>query len=126
MKNDILTINDIYNVIREHYISNFPYELQFQSVDALNKYVKQLNKNAALTKLNGKYIFENPDPTPEVDSPFSNSEGSIARTLEKYLLQESGIQNLFQDINAMHLWLSQSGFIKSGIATEKMLNLSKL
>lgn len=126
MKNDILTINDVYDVIREHYISNFPYEIEFQAADALNTHVKRVNEKASLTKINEKYIFENPEPTPEVDSPYTNSEGSIARALEKYLSQEAGVQNLFQDTNTMHEWLIQSGFIKAGVATEKMLSVHKL
>jgi hypothetical protein len=127
MKNHILTINGIYDVIREHYVSNFPYALQFQATDALNTYIKQLNKHALLTKAeDGKYIFENPEPTPTDNSPFANSLGSSARNLEAYLSQESGIQNLFQDTNAMHEWLLQSGFINAGIATEKMLSTRKL
>ncbi|HHT0990071.1 TPA: hypothetical protein ACTYAY_001902 [Enterobacter roggenkampii] len=127
MKNHILTINSVYDLIREHYISNFPYKLQFQAVDALNKYIKRHNEQAFLTKTeDGKYIFENPEPTPTDDSPFVNSLGSSARTMENYLSQETGIQNLFQDTNAMHEWLLQSDFIRAGIATEKMLSTHKL
>ncbi|MCY2120008.1 hypothetical protein OW833_23455 [Klebsiella pneumoniae] len=123
MKNHILSISGVYGIIREHYVSNFPHKLQFQAVDALDKYIKQYNENASLRKADGgKYIFENPEPTPKDDSPFENS----ARNLEAYLSQESGLKNLFEDINAMHEWLLQSGFINAGIATEKMLLTHKL
>lgn len=127
MKNHILTISSIYGIIREHYVSNFPHKLQFQAVDALNKYIKRYNEKASLCKTDGgKYIFENPEPTPKEESPYENSLGLSARNLEAYLSQESGVQNLFQDINAMHEWLLQSGFINAGIATEKMLLTHKL
>lgn len=127
MKNHILTINGVYEIIKEHYVSNFPHKLQFQAVDALNRYIKRRNENAFLSKTEGgKYIFENPEPTPTEDSPFENSLGASARNLEAYLSQESGVQNLFQDTNAMHEWLLQSGFINAGIATEKMLATHKL
>ncbi|MCM7470847.1 hypothetical protein UXP00_21870 [Enterobacter asburiae] len=123
MKNHILSISGVYGIIRDHYVSNFPYKLQFQAVDALNGYIKRYNENAFLSKTdNGKYIFENPKPTPKDDSPFENP----AKNLEFYLSQESGLQNLFQDTNAMHEWLLQSGFINAGIATEKMLLTHKL
>lgn len=59
MKNHILTINGVYDLIREHYVSNFPYKLQFQAVDALNKYIKRQNEHAFLTKTeDGKYILK--------------------------------------------------------------------
>ncbi|AVE75116.1 TPA: hypothetical protein R4200_004519 [Enterobacter hormaechei subsp. oharae] len=123
MKNHILSISGVYGIIRDHYVSNFPHKLQFQAVDALNGYIKRYNENAFLSKTdNGKYIFENPKPTPKDDSPFENP----AKNLEFYLSQESGLQNLFQDTNAMHEWLLQSGFINAGIATEKMLLTHKL
>ncbi len=33
--------------------------------------------------------------------------------------RSSGIEALFQDVNALQKWLLQSGFISGGIATEK-------
>ncbi|WP_249941040.1 hypothetical protein [Escherichia coli] len=69
-----------------------------------------------------KYIFINNNTNKETDDPFESTE----RNLAAYLSKSSGIEALFQDVNALQKWLLQSGFISGGIATEKMLITNKL
>ncbi len=69
-----------------------------------------------------KYIFINNNTNKETHDPFESKE----RNLAAYLSRSSGIEALFQDVNALQKWLLQFGFISGGIATEKMLITNKL
>ncbi|EFG7836065.1 hypothetical protein BMC85_001634 [Escherichia coli] len=83
----------------------------------------QLTKEASIQKNeDNKYIFINNNTNKETDDPFESTE----RNLAAYLSKSSGIEALFQDVNALQKWLLQSGFISGGIATEKMLITNKL
>lgn len=127
MKNTVIEFNEVYSLIRKHYLLNFPYKLDFQAMDALNIFIKKHNENAQIIKNSeGVYKFENPVPTPSVDSPFENSIGSTSREIEAYLSDDQGLKNIFLDTNAMHEWLVKSGFIQAGVATEKMLEKKSL
>ncbi|MEP9012769.1 hypothetical protein [Enterobacter kobei] len=124
MKNQIYNRHSIYEIIRNHYIKNFPYTIQFDALNAINEHISLIIDNASIQKNEDKkYIFINNNNTnKENDDPFESTE----RNLAAYLSRSSGIEALFQDVNALQKWLLQSGFISSGIATEKMLLTNKL
>jgi hypothetical protein len=127
MKNNLINIKTAYNLIRDEYVFNFPYELEFEALKVLNNFIKNENKDAFLRKNDdGTYHFENPHPTVRDDSPFENSFGASAIKVEEYLSQADAASNIIKDINALHNWLCKSDFIREGVATEKMLNIYTL
>ncbi|EQC0104678.1 hypothetical protein AB8R05_21240 [Klebsiella variicola] len=123
MKNQIYNRHGIYEIIRNHYIKNFPYTVQFEALNAINEHISLIIDDASIQKNeDNKYIFINNNTNKETDDPFESKE----RNLAAYLSRSSGIEALFQDVNALQKWLLQSGFISGGIATEKMLITNKL
>lgn len=122
MKNQIYNRHGVYEIIRNHYIKNFPYPILFQALNAINESLYNINKNASLKKDGDQYKFINPNSNKENNSPYGNPGDNLFA----YLSQSSGVEALLQDINALQEWLSNNGFIFNGIATEKMLVTSKL
>jgi len=127
VKNKILNANNIYSLIRDEYIISFPHELIFDTLELLNRYIKNHNKAAFFTvDSNGEWVFNNPEPTGKVSGPFENTVGTTARTLEANLSNSAELSNLVYDIEIMHQWLAQAHFISSLTATEKMLSIRTL
>lgn len=123
MKNKIYSCHGIYDIIRSHYIKNFPYTIQFEALNAINEHIHSIIEDACIQKNNeNKYVFISLNSNNANNDPFE----SAGRNLAAYLSKLSGIEELFQDVNALHIWLSEFGFILNGIATEKMLATTKL
>ncbi|EIQ5176260.1 hypothetical protein LVC53_004812 [Salmonella enterica] len=123
MKNQPYSRQGIYDIIRSHYLRNFPYTIQFEALNAINEHISLIIDSASIQKNeSGEYVFINNNPNMEVDDPFESTE----RNLAAYLSKSSGVEALFQDVNALQKWLLQYGFIHGGIATEKMLVTNKL
>ncbi|MBE5213498.1 hypothetical protein IG611_00400 [Pectobacterium sp. A535-S3-A17] len=121
MKNTLYNINGIYGVIRDYYIANFPHKIEFHADNALNAHVRSKNENAFIVKNEKGYEFSNPTPYQLSDDSFSRSFEVNIVSLEKYLSEENNLTFMFQDVNALNKWLEDSGFVKNGVATEKML-----
>lgn len=103
--------------------NTFPYTVKFEALNAINEHVSLIIDDASIQKNeDNTYIFINNNTNKESDDPFESTE----RNLTAYLSRSSGIEALFQDVNALQKWLLQSGFISDGIATKKMLITNKL
>ena len=121
MHNELYNINGVYELIRKYYVFNFPHKVEFQAVNAINHFVKSYNAEAVIKKDGDVYVFINTKPYQRSSDPFANSLGIHTEQLERYLSDDSGIRKLFQDVNALHLWLVDNNFIKNNLATEKLL-----
>jgi len=121
MNNELYNINGVYGIIRKYYITHFPHKLEFWALDSINHHLKEHNNTAQIIKKEGAYVFSNPNPYQKSQDSFSNSLSIGTQNLESYLSDSEGLKNLFQDINALYTWLVEYGFIKDGIATEKLL-----
>lgn len=126
MKNEIYSINGIYDMVRNYYMDNFPHTVGFKAVDVINFYLHTFNKSAIVEKIEDDYVLNNPNPTKADNDPFTQGLVSINIKFETYLSHKNGMIKIFQDVNALHQWLTVSGFINDGIATEKMLSVKKL
>lgn len=97
MKNVILTVNGMYNVIRNFYIDAFPYEVNFSVQEALALYYNEENSN--FNKI--------------------TTDGSCH-------IDEQDMQILVQDIIKLHDWLISNDYLRNGMPTTKMIEVRDL
>ncbi|MCA6924719.1 hypothetical protein [Pectobacterium versatile] len=121
MRNSLYNINGIYSIIREYYIANFPYKIEFKAEDVLNAHIQSKNENACIVQNGTKYEFQNPTPYQLSNEAFARSFETGIVYLEEYLAEENNLVSIFNDLHIFNSWLVDSGFIKNGVATEKML-----
>lgn len=126
MKNEIYSINDIYGIIRDFYISNFPYEIDVNIVDIINREIQRYNKKSSIIQDGGEYLFDNPEPTQQNRDPFFDDDNAYKIKIEHYYNQKENIVNIFNDVEVLHEWLINNGFIRNDVATEKMLSIKAL
>lgn len=50
MKNQIYNHRGIYEIIRNHYIKNFPYTVQFEALNAINEHISLIIDDASIQK----------------------------------------------------------------------------
>lgn len=122
MKNKIYSRHSIYSIIRNYYLNNFPYQIQFEALNAINEHIKNINEDVHIEKVGDEYKLIQPTYPKEIDSKYEIPE----RNVFVYLSQPSGMAAIFQDVNTYHQWLIKNGFIADRIATEKMLVADKL
>ncbi|WP_137462148.1 hypothetical protein, partial [Escherichia coli] len=92
MKNQLYSRQGIYDIIRSHYLRNFPYTIQFEALNAINEHISLIIDSASIQKNeSGEYVFINNNPNMEVDDPFESTE----RNLAAYLSKSSGVEALF-------------------------------
>ncbi|MEI3777107.1 hypothetical protein [Pectobacterium brasiliense] len=121
MRNSLYNINGIYSIIRKYYIDNFPYKIEFRAEDVLNYHIQSKNENAYIVQNGTEYEFKNPTPYQLSDDTFARSFETEIVSLEEYLAEENNLVSIFNDVHTFNNWLVDSGFIKNGVATEKML-----
>lgn len=122
MKNKFYNRHGIYNIIRKHYLKNFPYPTQFEALNAINEHLNSIDESVHIKKVGDEYKLIQPTHHKEEKSKYETQESNVF----VYLSQPSGIAAVFQDVNTYHEWLNNNGFIADRIATEKMLVTDKL
>ena len=50
MKNQIYNRHGIYEIIKNHYIKNFPYTVQFEALNAINEHISLIIDDASIQK----------------------------------------------------------------------------
>lgn len=51
MKNQLYSRQGIYDIIRSHYLRNFPYTIQFEALNAINEHISLIIDSASIQKM---------------------------------------------------------------------------
>lgn len=51
MKNQLYSRQGIYDIIRSHYLRNFPYTIEFEALNAINEHISLIIDSASIQKM---------------------------------------------------------------------------
>ncbi|EDQ0555221.1 hypothetical protein CSP34_002283 [Salmonella enterica subsp. diarizonae] len=128
MRSKNIRINEFYKMLRDFYITRFPQRIS-DDIDMTANYktmlIEYLNGeffDAEIKVVNGKYKITG--DIVEVYKESNPPEGCTAYLIAK--LSEEGeldklLSNGIKDIEDLDFWLKMEGFVKNGVASEKLI-----
>ncbi|EDJ8983003.1 hypothetical protein GFI10_01915 [Salmonella enterica subsp. diarizonae] len=109
-----ISTNNIFEIIRNHYKEHFPYCSEWDAITAINLAFK----NSSYGRVVPGYFKTN-------DIGQVLYAGQHNHYSEEVFTKKENCQHLVNDVEALHSWLLNNGFIKDGMATEKMILTNK-
>ncbi|AYK02165.1 TPA: hypothetical protein MYL17_004913 [Klebsiella pneumoniae] len=133
MRSEYITIHEFYKLLRESYISRFPqrfpinFDMTANYKTMLIGYFNNRFRDAKINNNNGRYelIGDIIDVYKKNNPP----EGSLAYLISKLSDKEElskFINNATKDLEDLDNWLSREGFVKEGVASEKLLKQKEI
>lgn len=128
MRSKNIRINEFYKMLRDFYITRFPQRIS-DDIDMTANYktmlIEYLNGeffDAEIKVVNGRYKITG--DIVEVYKESNPPEGCTAYLIAK--LSEEGeldklLSNGVKDIEDLDSWLKMEGFVKNGVASEKLI-----
>ncbi|ATI90052.1 hypothetical protein H0K13_001022 [Salmonella enterica] len=128
MRSENLRVDELYEMLREFYINRFPqrisdnFDMTVNYKTMLIEYLNGKFFNAEIKPVNGVYKI-----TGDIVDAYKASnppEGSTAYLIAK-LSEEDELKRLLndgvKDLEDLDFWLKIEGFVKEGVASEKLL-----
>ncbi|MFH7803478.1 hypothetical protein [Enterobacter cloacae] len=109
-----IRINVIFEIIKNYYSINFPYKAEWNPVSAINLSFE----NSSYGRVVPGRIKSNENN----ELVYTGSHNQYSMVFKDGL----NIQNLVDDVEALHGWLVNNSYINDGIATEKMITTKGL
>lgn len=133
MRSEYITIHEFYKLLRESYTSRFPqrfpinFDMTANYKTMLIGYFNNRFRDAKINNNNGRYelIGDIIDVYKKSNPP----EGSLAYLISKLSDKEElskFINNATKDLEDLDNWLSREGFVKEGVASEKLLKQKEI
>ena len=133
MRSEYITIHEFYKLLRESYNSRFPqrfpinFDMTANYKTMLIGYFNNRFRDAKINNNNGRYelIGDIIDVYKKSNPP----EGSLAYLISKLSDKEElskFINNETKDLEDLDNWLSREGFVKEGVASEKLLKQKEI
>ncbi|WP_017345646.1 hypothetical protein [Pantoea sp. A4] len=128
MKSTLYHIDGLFQVVRQYYVSSFPYSVPSNAIDVMNYELKREGSSATIRYVdNLNTSFENLSPA---ENPETSFEHNPAVSLEEYLGEKQGREALLEDIRALWIWLVKAGYLYeergNHTATEELLRTYRL
>ncbi|EPL3857785.1 hypothetical protein ACYBQP_28120 [Klebsiella pneumoniae] len=133
MRSEYITIHEFYKLLRESYINRFPqrfpinFDMTANYKTMLIGYFNNRFRDAKINNNNGRYeligdiidVYKKGNP-PEDSLAYLISKLSDKEELSKF------INNATKDLEDLDNWLSREGFVKEGVASEKLLKQKEI
>lgn len=99
MKNQLLSYDDVYSMVRQHCLLRFPQQADCHPQITVNAYLKSAGSSLHA-------------PAPGLN--FSHRTDDVISDFDRFILSDHDREALFADIVDMVRWMAENGYLQSG------------